>query len=225
MSDRFRTTTLAAIGGLITGLVITLAVIMLTSDGGDDTAATTAPTTTSSTTLPTTTAPTTTTTAASTTTAATTSSTSTTTTIPFPGDLSTKGTDSITGTPGALTDIRLGDHDGYTRIVFDFEGAGEHWWTVGYVPDVVGGGSGESCGVTGVAILGVEVRHASAFWVEQTYFGPTEFGPSFASSVVQIKYCDDFEAVLQMAIGVEGERPFRAFTMQDPLRLVIDVAD
>ena len=138
MSDRFRTTTLAAIGGLITGLVITLAVIMLTSDGGDDTAATTAPTTNPSTTLPTTTAPTTTTTAAPTTTAATTSSTSTTTTIPFPGDLSTKGTDSITGTPGALTDIRLGDHDGYTRIVFDFEGAGEHWWTVGYVPDVVG---------------------------------------------------------------------------------------
>jgi len=212
--------------------LVAVLVLVLAACGDDDAGTTTtaAPTTTAATT---TTEATTTTssTAATTTTAAptTTSSTAATTTTaappPFSGDTSTKGSSGITGSPGALTDIRIGEHSGYTRVVFDFEGSGEHWWTVGYVPDVVGGGSGEPCGVSGAAVLSVEAQFASAFWVDQTYFGPTEFSPTFDSSVVQVKFCEDFEAVLQVGIGVTGEKPFNAFVMQDPLRLVIDIAD
>lgn len=109
-------------------------------------------------------------------------------------------------------------------MVFDFEGSGEHWWTVAY-GDVFGGGSGELCEVEGSATLGVMAQPASAFWIEQTYFGPTEFGVDFDSSVVEIEVCDDFEAVLQVAIGVDGEKPFTVEVLQTPLRLVIDIAD
>ena len=94
-----------------------------------------------------------------------------------------------------------------------------------YTPQILGGGSGEPCDVDGTALLSVEAQPASAFWVEQTYFGPTEFGPSFESSVVEVKYCEDFEAALQVGIGVDGEKPFEASVLQDPLRLVIDIAD
>ena len=88
-----------------------------------------------------------------------------------------------------------------------------------------GGGSGEPCGVPGAAVLSVEAQFASAFWVDQTYFGPTEFGPGFESSVEQVKFCEDFEAVLQVGIGVDGMKGFDAFILQSPLRLVIDIED
>lgn len=225
MNDRTRTTILAVLGGLIAGLVVVVMVVVFTS-GGDDAAADTTTTTTSIETTTTTEAPTTTTTTTSTPPSTTTSTepTTTTTTEPFSGDTGAKGTPASSGDPGALTDIRLGDHEGFTRIVFDFEGSGEHWWEVGY-GDVFGGGSGELCDVDGAETLGVMAQPATAFWVEQTYFGPTEFGPDFDSAVVEVMYCDDFEGVLQVAIGVDGEKPFDAFVYQDPLRLVIDIAD
>lgn len=226
--SRSLTTVLAVLGGLVAGLVLVVVVILVTSDGDDGTAATTstaASTTTTEASTTSTSEPTTTTASSTTTTQpATTTTTSTTTTLPFSGDIDPKGIDASTGTPGALTDIRVGDHEGFTRIVFDFEGSGEHWWRVEY-GDVFGGGSGELCEVDGSATLGVMAQPASAFWVEQTYFGPTELSPDFDSAIVEIRYCDDFEAVLQVAIGVDGEKPFDAVVFQDPLRLVIDIAD
>lgn len=226
MNDRYRTTILALLGGLIAGLVLILLVVVFTSGDGDGTAVTTTEPTTTATTTTTTTAPSTTAPASTSTTVATTTTTTTptTTTEPFSGDTGVKGTPASSGSPGALTDIRLGEHIGFTRIVLDFEGSGEHWWEVGY-GEVFGGGSGEPCDPDGPDTLGVMAQPATAFWVEQTYFGPTEIEPGFASSVVEILVCDDFEGVLQLAIGVDGEKPFDAFVMQDPLRLVIDVAD
>lgn len=229
MSDnRSSTTLLAVLGGLIVGLLLILIVILMTS-GDDDpvavtTVATTAPTstTTEAPTTTTTVAPV--TTSASTTTTTSTSTTTTTTTLPFADDTTTKSNSGATGSPGRLTDVRVGKHDGFTRIVFDFDGAGEPWWSVGYTAGIVGGGSGEPCAVDGAAILAVSVQPGSAFWVEQTFFGSVEMSPDLGS-VVQVTYCEDFEAALQYGIGVSGTKAFDAYTLDDPQRLVIDIAD
>lgn len=231
MNDRTRTTILAVLGGLIAGLVLVVLVIVLTTDKGEPVAVTTTggPTTTvvtttiAGTTPPPTTVPATTSQPTTTTTAA----PSTTTTVPLPpfsGDTTTRSNPTISGSPGALVDVRIGEHPGFTRVVFEFDGSGEPWYTVGYTAGISGGGSGEPCLVAGSALIAVEVQPGSAFWVEQTYFGPLEINPSFGS-VVEVKYCEVFEAALQYGIGVEGMKGFDVFTLQSPQRLVIDIED
>lgn len=232
MNDRTRTTILAVLGGLIAGLVLVVLVIVLTSDDGEPVAVTTTggPTTTvvtttiAGTTPPPTTVPATTTSQPSTTTTAAPSTTTTVPLPPFSGDTTTRSNPTISGSPGALVDVRIGEHPGFTRVVLEFDGSGEPWYTVGYTAGISGGGSGEPCLVAGSALIAVDVQPGSAFWVEQTYFGPLEINPSFGS-VVEVKYCEDFEAALQYGIGVEGMKGFDVFTLQSPQRLVIDIED
>ena len=118
MKERTTTVVAASLGVLAAlGLVW---LIMTFTGGGDDTTIT-APSTT--TLPPTTVAPT--TTAASTTTAAPTTTLAPTTTIAFAGNLDDKNCDVADSVPeaGTITAVRFAQHPGFTRVVFDFDGA------------------------------------------------------------------------------------------------------
>jgi hypothetical protein len=58
----------------------------------------------------------------------------------------------------------------------------------------------------------------------QTYFGPETIDVG-AGSVDQVVFVEDFEASMEWVIGLTGEKPFDVFTLEDPTRLVIDIAD
>ncbi|OFW66830.1 MAG: hypothetical protein A2Z12_00645 [Actinobacteria bacterium RBG_16_68_21] len=212
-------------GILIAGLI--LGAIILTTGG--EPATTTTPAAATTATSPTTAPITTPSTAATTTTAGSTTTTgATTTTIPFPGDIATKSNPTAEGSPGpTLTDVRAGDHDAFVRVVFDFTGTGTPIYEVGYAdPPFAGGGSGAEVPVLGSAFLKVQVMPGIRFDMDSgtlVYLGDTMIDPGF-DPIVEIQFIDDFEANMVWVIGLTSERPFTVDVLQDPLRLVIDIA-
>jgi hypothetical protein len=201
------------LAGVLVAVVALLIVVLATDDNGT-TAATT--TTGASTTAVTTTA-------ASTTTSSTTAASTTT----FAGGTDTVTHTEMTGTPGPnLTDLRIGDHDGFVRVVFDLTGAGTPMYIVGYESPPFSGASGEPVPVGGTAFLAVHLSPALRYDVDTmvpTYTGDLVLVPGL-DPIEQIVFVDDFEAAMYWVIGLSAQRPFTVEVMQDPVRLVIDIA-
>ncbi len=127
-----------------------------------------------------------------------------------------------------LTDVTVGAHDGYDRVVFTFDGE-LPGYDIGYVDGpVTEDGSGDPIEVGGTAAISVRMSPASGALltgeqVEMTYTGPNRVeGPG--NPVVEVVRAGDFEAQLTWAIGVEGEQPFKVSTLTGPTRIVVDVA-
>jgi len=185
--------------------------------------ATTTVTETTTTTLP---APTT-TEAVTTTLGTTTTAPTTTTTVPFAGDTAPE---SGAGAFGLLNGVRVGDHEGFTRIVFDFQEPSFPNWEFSYVPgEVEGMVEPEGGWVAGDAFLMARFQPSgtadlSGADVVMTYDGPRRIDVG-NGSVVQLLIVEDFEAVLWWAIGLTGEKPFSVGTMAGPPRIYVDIAD
>ena len=144
------------------------------------------------------------------------------------------GLDPISGEPEVggtayLTEVDAARHEGYDRVVFHFE---DHrpGFEVGYVePPVRADGSGEVVPVDGVAVLQVRMNPASVVdlsssTVREVYTGPDRLAPD-TPTVAEVVQVGDFEAYATWAIGVRDRVPFRVLTLDDPARLVVDVAN
>lgn len=225
-SDRFGIL-VAVLGGLLVALTALLIIFLVArnDDGATTTAAgstteTTAPGTTGPTAPPTTGAPT-------TTGAATTTTAAPTTTVPFAGDTAPK---SGTGAFGLLTGVRVGDHEGFTRIVFDFQEPSFPNWELAYVPgEIETTGEPEGGWVDGAAYLVARFQPSgtadlSGDEVVMTYDGPRRIDVG-NGSIVQLLIIEDFEANLWWAIGLVGEKPFSVGTLAGPPRIYVDIAD
>jgi hypothetical protein len=166
------------------------------------------------------------TTVAPTTSTTTTTTTPTTTTV-FVGGMETVSNLEITGDPGPqLTAVRVGDHDGFVRIVFDLSGDGTPLYIVGYEDPPFLATSGDAVPVDGDAFLAVHLSPARRHNIDTgtpTYTGDLVLDPDLGP-VQQIVFIDDFEASMTWVIGLDGERAFTVTVLQDPLRLVVDVA-
>jgi hypothetical protein len=218
-SDRFGTL-VAVLGGLLVALVALLIIFLVGgNDGHSPATVTTMPGSTSSA-VPTTESPT-------TTLEPSTTAVVTTTTIPFAGDTAPK---SGTGDSGLLTGVRVGDHDGYTRVVFDFQEPSFPNWDLSYVPGEIEGMTEPEGGwVAGDAFLVARFQPSgtadlSGDEVVMTYDGPRRIDVG-KGSVVQLLIIEDFEANLWWAIGLTGEKPFSVGTLTGPPRIYVDVAD
>lgn len=218
-SDRFGIL-VAVLGGLLVAAAAVLIIFLVSGDDdGSTTTAASSTTGATSTTTPDTTAPT--------PTAVTTTTAPATTTIPFPGDTSPK---SGAGAFGLLTNVRIGDHEGYTRIVFDFQEPDFPNWEFTYVPGEIEGMAGSEGGwVEGDAYLVARFQPSgtadlSGAEVVMTYDGPRRIDAGLGS-VVQLLIIEDFEANLWWAIGLTGEKPFSVGTMTGPPRIYVDIAD
>jgi hypothetical protein len=129
-----------------------------------------------------------------------------------------------------LTDVRVARHEGFDRVVFEFDGA-VPGYDVRYVePPITEDGSGDEIEVEGDAFLAVVMQPASGFDLssgegEQTYTGPTRIaGADAGTGVIQeVVRTGDFEAVLGWVIGISDRVDFRVDTVESPSRLVVDV--
>jgi hypothetical protein len=135
-----------------------------------------------------------------------------------------------TGTEIALVDrIAVGRHEGYDRVVFQFQN-GLPGYRIQYVqPPLKEDGSGNPVGVQGNAIVLVRMDPASGFDLNtgegvMVYKGPKRIeGSSAGTSVVQeLVRTGDFEAVLSWAIGLSDKVDFRVRTATSPARLIVD---
>jgi hypothetical protein len=123
-----------------------------------------------------------------------------------------------------ITDVRVGTHDGYDRVVFEFASGLPDAIIEGVLPPLYADPSGLEMDVAGSAFLRVTMHGASKLSPEGslTYSGSTDFHPGF-DRVAQLVEGGDFEAVSTWYVGLNGAGCFRVLTLPDPSRLVIDI--
>lgn len=126
-----------------------------------------------------------------------------------------------------VTDVRVAAHDGYDRVVFDLDGTGNGTpgWRVEYVDEAVDDGSGDTVRVAGDTILRVSISGtATPMDSGVDEFSGDRVEPADTESIDEIVYRYWFEGYTTAFLGVDGaERPFRAFLLEDPMRVVVDV--
>lgn len=122
-----------------------------------------------------------------------------------------------------LEAVRHAAHEGYDRIVFEFDGPLPGYKVSYATPPVHQCGSGENVVVQGDAVIKVNMYPANAH---------TEAGqPTVATrdyllsgrNVKQFKLICDFEAVVEWVVGVSVRAEYRVLELSDPVRLVVDV--
>ena len=130
------------------------------------------------------------------------------------------------GTVGvaSIVDVRVGTHDGYDRVVFEFEQGMPELTLDRAEPPFSEDASGLPMEVDGDAFLGLRMRGGSKQTDAGTssYDGPTDFSPGFPTLVHLIEG-GDFERQSTWYLGLAGESCVRVLLLDAPPRLVIDV--
>jgi hypothetical protein len=124
-----------------------------------------------------------------------------------------------------VSDIRIGGHDGFDRVVFELGGTGTPGWNVQYVDAASSQGSGTAVGVTGDAILQVTLTGAGYPYdtgVEEFARGPLTSAES--TVVSEVVWDATFEGTSVAFIGATAKYPFRVYALTDPARVVVEVA-
>jgi len=116
--------------------------------------------------------------------------------------------------------VRGGVNTGYDRFVIEFKN-GEPA-TVQVVPQnnatFTQGASGQTVQLQGSAGLLITIHGADG---HTQYSGPTDF--HVGSGILEARQVQDFEGVVQWALGLSQPACYRAFWLTGPDRLVIDV--
>ncbi len=122
-----------------------------------------------------------------------------------------------------LVDVRVGDHDGFDRVVLELSGVATPGWGVAWGDEAVAEGSGDVVPLEGDHVLTISAS-GTAMPGPGSFEVPARLGP--AGAVAEVQVHGWFEGYTQVFAGVDGdERPFRVFTLTDPPRLVVDIAD
>ncbi|MFD4467613.1 hypothetical protein ACFWPA_04885 [Rhodococcus sp. NPDC058505] len=125
----------------------------------------------------------------------------------------------------SVTDVRVGSHDGYDRVVYELHGEGEPGWNVRYVDAAVQDGSGREVDVAGRQILEVSLTGTGYPFdtgVDE-YAGPNPL-PG-AGAVSEVRVATVFEGVTQTFIGLDTDQlPVTVSRLSNPERVVVDFA-
>lgn len=137
----------------------------------------------------------------------------------------------IAGSPGpSLLDLRFGAHPGYARVVFDVMGSGTPLYHVRYEEGpFVTDGEGADVEIEGAAFLVVTMSPVVSYnpeseEAELVYEGERRISPGLLP-IVEVVNIGDFEGQMTWVIGLTGVKGFRVEILQDPLRIVIDIAE
>jgi hypothetical protein len=200
---------------------LALAAVFLVGCGGGDDDSGTRPTSGA----PTTSAPATTSGAASSTSPATEDDGST-DAPPFPADTEPDTGDASADSFVTVTEIRTGLHDGFDRVVFEVGGTGTPGWDVRYVAEASSQGSGMAVPVEGEAILQVTITgvgYPTETGIEE-YDGSAPLPGAGTEVVTEVVWDSTFEGTSVAFVGLTEETPFRVYLLEDPARVVLDVA-
>lgn len=122
-----------------------------------------------------------------------------------------------------VTDVRMAEHESFTRVVFDFHGTGMPGWWVGYTAEATQQASGLPVEVAGDSFLEVSLDgialppDAEVRGVDMGSFGG-------AGIVDEVVLTTIFEARAQFFIGVSGHpREYSITLLQEPTRVVVDL--
>ena len=123
-----------------------------------------------------------------------------------------------------LVDVRVGTHDTYDRVTFEFASQTQvPAFTIRSVTTPTYDGSGAPIQLAGDSYAEIVFQHSSAFDLggNRTYDGPTDFVPGF-KVLAEVKEAGDFERVLSWAMGLSDSSCWQVSTLQNPARVVVD---
>jgi len=123
-----------------------------------------------------------------------------------------------------IVDVRVGAHDGYDRVVFEFEQGTPDLTLDRATPPITGDASGLPIEVNGDSFLSLTMRGGSKQTDEGTssYNGPTSFDPGFDSLDALVEG-GDFERQSTWYLGLTAESCARLIGLDGPPRIVIDI--
>ena len=123
-----------------------------------------------------------------------------------------------------LTDVRAARHDGFDRIVFEFGSGSPPGYHLEYIDKPVRKcGSGDATPIAGDGWLEVRIEPAHAHTPSGA---PTirEREQQLDLEVIkELEQTCDFEATVSWVVGVKRPNRYRVLTLNEPLRLVVDV--
>ena len=123
-----------------------------------------------------------------------------------------------------IVDVRVGTHDGYDRLVFEFEQGTPELTLDRAEPPFTQDASGMPLEVDGESFLGLVMRGGTKQLDsgESSYDGRTEFDTGFPMLVHAVQ-AGDFERQSTWYLGLAEEACVRVLLLDEPPRLVIDV--
>lgn len=151
----------------------------------------------------------------------------TTSTSLVPTPLPATGT--ATPTRGYLAAVRIASHDGFDRVVFEFEDALPGYRVAMGKRPVTEDGSGETVDVKGAALLEVRLENAAMARLQGEKVVPVYKGNRRVATegevVTEAVDAGDFEGVVTWVVGLKAAPAgVRVTTLSSPYRLVVDVA-
>lgn len=147
-------------------------------------------------------------------------------TEPIEGEETTEASDDGEFGVVAVTDVRVGSHTGFDRVVFEIEGDGLAGWDVRYVDEATSQGSGEEVEVAGDAVLAVALHNVTLppdlpsdieIWDGDRLEGPID------GVIAEVVNDTIFEGIQLIFVGLDEERAFVIERFEDPQRVVIDI--
>lgn len=136
------------------------------------------------------------------------------------------------GEPGEeaiqLVDVRVGQHEGYDRVVFDHRGDGQISYQVEYIEQPTSHRSGDPIEVPGDAFLEVAVFgltfDSGNHDHDDILTGSIEGAEAGSMMVQGIHAQSIFEGGSGYFIGLDQERDFSVEIREDPVRVIVDIA-
>jgi hypothetical protein len=146
---------------------------------------------------------------------------------PFPANTQPDTEQASADSHGTVSDIRIGRHDGFDRVVFEVGGTGTPGWDVRYVDEASSQGSGAPIDVEGDAILQVTLTGMGIppdTGVDE-WSGPDPLSVRDTEVVTEVAFDGTFEGTTVAFVGTTDEVPFRVYSLSSPTRVVLEVAD
>ncbi|MEZ0447308.1 AMIN-like domain-containing (lipo)protein [Cellulomonas sp. ICMP 17802] len=146
--------------------------------------------------------------------------------VPFPADVAADEQPASAGAALTVTDVTTGEHDGYDRVVFRFDGTGTPGWMVRYVDvatddpadtvlDIAGDGTLQ------VTLLGIGLPADTGI---PEWSGTNPILTPDYPVLREVAVRGQFEGQELAFVGVDtAGHPFRVFALTDPVRVVLDV--
>ena len=124
-----------------------------------------------------------------------------------------------------LQDVRAGSHGDIDRVVFEYAGTGLPSYVAGYVDTPRQQASGNVMEVPGAAHLEVNVQ-GTAGDMMRTDAPITAMGSKgvAAGNIADVYLGSIFEADSQFFIALDGQRGYKIYTLENPTRVVVDIA-
>ena len=122
-----------------------------------------------------------------------------------------------------LMAVRVGTHDGYDRVVFEFADGVPAFTLDKATPPLLEDASGRELDVSGNAFWQLVMRDASRADLNgHPTFTKTDFNPNFPK-LTELIEGGDFEAVSTWYFGLDADSCVRVLSLDHPSRLVFDI--